>query len=165
MNKEQVIQDNITIAKFMGWTIEVRVSGLYPHLENHTTVNTRVGGWDMGQTVFLSRADVDEQRRQVDENLWRNLTHPEYGRCGQYHTDWNRLVEVFQRIHAIIYEWEYDTPERDKFEEIFDFDYIASELLLGDIQGLRSRCITFINWYNDEYPKLAARVGEDEEAA
>jgi len=66
----------------------------------------------------------------------------------KYHKSWDWLMPVVRKCSDIGGMYDYDTPERDKFEDIFYMDNMFSEFLQMDIETIYIRVVEFIKQYN-----------------
>lgn len=142
------MEDNNLIAEFMGWKH-------YPKVR--TSLNNVYGGFDgwteMEDVWILNPTEEFEQHLitchpeqvglDIDFKLFEDYQYKLY-----YDTEWDRIMPVVQKINSLAQGWEFESKERDKFEEIFDIDFTMSNFLNGEIDEICKRCSDFINWYN-----------------
>jgi len=118
-------ESNKMIAKFMELTIEPRYLSFktgryYKHDADHCYADPI--------TVHI------KDGRAVDEL--------------KYNKAWDWLMPVLKKCRDIAEQWEFETPGRDKFEDLFYIDYAFWELMSNDIDSIYKRTIEFITWYN-----------------
>ena len=89
--------------------------------------HTDIGWYDNEETLQLQNNTFDELK---------------------YHTSWDWLMPVVRKCSDIGGMYDYDTPERDKFEDIFYMDNMFSEFLQMDIEAVYIRVVEFIKQYN-----------------
>lgn len=68
----------------------------------------------------------------------------------QYHSSWDWLIPVVEKISKTFGEWDYEDERRLKAEEIFYMDNMFSEFLQNDINAVFGRVVQFIEWYNEQ---------------
>jgi len=63
----------------------------------------------------------------------------------KYHSSWDWLMPVFKKIWESIDQFQYDDePYLYITEEIFHPDYLLSDFINNNIEGVWNRCVEFI---------------------
>jgi len=62
---------------------------------------------------------------------------------------WELLMPVVKKINESTKEYEFDTEQYVKFEEIFDIDYTLAAFMNDDIKDIYNRCVEYVKWHND----------------
>jgi hypothetical protein len=68
----------------------------------------------------------------------------------KFHTSWDWLMPVVEKISSIFGEWDYEDERREEAEDIFYMDNMFSEFISADMDSIFSRCVQFIEWYNEQ---------------
>lgn len=72
---------------------------------------------------------------------FNEYVNPDYG------SSWDELMPVIKKIRGIANTFEFDTPENDKFEDIFS--YAKEWFMFSDIDSVYESAIEFIKWHNE----------------
>lgn len=65
-----------------------------------------------------------------------------------FHNSWDSLFPVITKCKDIAEPFDFASDEYYQYEDIFSIDNMFSEFLAGDIKGIYSRVVEFIQWYN-----------------
>ena len=128
--------DNILIAKFMGEKL--------PYINNQGRFEYMVEG-----AGLISSTNA--------EDLYRFLRY-------NYNTDWNRLMEVVEKIESLGYRTltenecfmitksklsSFDVRSKDDYNTIFSDNYEINHCGGRKKENVYNACVEFIKWYNE----------------
>lgn len=66
----------------------------------------------------------------------------------RFHISWDWLMPIVKKIKDTICLWDFESEEYSKFEEIFDIDHTMSDFMNNNIDGIWTRCVEFVEYYN-----------------
>ena len=112
------MQDNELIAEFMGFEL------------HRTTPHGK------GFEVIKEEANM----YRTNDKGWVHKDNLEF------HSSWEWLMPVMEKIRGIWNTFEFDTPENDKAEDIFSFT--KEWFMSADIDSIYNAVVEFIKWYN-----------------
>jgi len=128
-NRQDIIENNKLIAKFMG------LKKLY-HPTNNLVHKDNVWG------------DIDNRHKTAD--ISSDCYSSKIGWLS-YHSDWSWIIPVLEKIAAKGYKWEIGISPQTK-EAVYHYCKIWS---IGTIEGISpldavyGACVEFIKWYNN----------------
>ena len=156
------LEDRISVAKFMGWYIEIgEIDPKYPNQEWHTTKRLNTEDWGGSQCVFIDSDTVEEDRIKIDNDLWDIICSPIYGRCGKQLSDYNQLMKLIEKIESLDYtsvymsktylgefyiEIFYDTPS---YKSQNKKTILIKDKTLSKEESIYKACIEYIKWYTE----------------
>ena len=132
---------NILIAKFMGEKL--------PYINNQDRFEYMVEG-----AGLISSTNV--------EDLYRFLRY-------NYNTDWNRLMQVVEKIESLGYRTltenecfmitksklsSFDVRSKDDYNTIFSDNYEINHYGGSKKENVYNACVEFIKWYNENKSHL-----------
>lgn len=149
ITQEEILEGNKLIAEFLEWKTTFRPQSK----ENYYTAcfEHPSGNWDTMITV--GEGFTCKNKEEAELYLWEHLCHPEYGRCGTYHKDWNRLMPVIEKIESLGYDTRIRTHLPVKHlcsvnDEHGNPD--ICEVSSSKIEAVWLAVVKFIKWYNDQ---------------
>lgn len=155
------LEDRITIAKFMGWYIEIeKIDPIYPDQEWYSTKRLNTEEWDASRCVFINSGNNEKEEAEkieVVNELWEKLCHPSYGRAGKYYTDWNELMQVVEKCtigknieglpHCQI-DISFNWCRIAYKDNVYNYDSRDHFKKLTTIEAVYNVVLEFIKWYN-----------------
>lgn len=123
------VENNILIAKFMGYEIVEYQHGKYQPIYNGNKYAKTIGE----QKQLWGGLDL-----QFTGRFTENVNYP-------FGSDWNYLMPIIKKIEQL-----QSIKELGDIYEIEEFLLIRDELCTGRIENSYSAVIDFINWYNEQ---------------
>ena len=122
-------ENNKIIAEFMGARIEL-IDKNYHSYDWH------------GKKYSITPITWNDNSEKTLARLYEITLNSEFGRLGQFHKDWNWLMEVVEKIFKDFYKLN-PCPIYLKIN-------IENALNKVDIESVYNACVEFINFYNKQ---------------
>lgn len=137
-------ENNILIAEFMGARIEE---------ENNRFI---VYNWDNKnyrplKVIQSTPFSWNETKENTLDNIYKNLVNPNYGSWGKFHSSWDWLMPVVEKIEGIGFTINITTCTVyiNNFEDSFK-QIIGTSDSYSKIEAVYNAVIEFIKFYNDK---------------
>jgi hypothetical protein len=128
MTEQEIIEGNKLIAEFMDYEHDDNDEDSVTYCCDHLVNISEVAHWESSIDDWTSWLRADEMK---------------------FHSSWDWLMPVFKKIWESIDQFQYDDePYLYITEEIFHPDYLLSDFINNNIEGVWNRCVEFIKWYN-----------------
>ena len=109
----ETIENNILIAKYLGWNIESEIS-VSNNIE--TLISKNKGLWDSTVYVSLDNENYTIVKEQKINELFGHLCNPKYGKVSGFTKNIAKIFEVIEQI------------EKDGFNFIIERDFVTIKI-------------------------------------